>query len=111
MHYARLLRYGGVGPATMIGKWASLEDRFTDNVQLAGPLPARHELGRCHNWMGSVTKAGYGKLCGGGQTFYAHRLAWFFAYGVWPWRLSQRCDNRRCVRIEHLHERCPETDT
>ena len=104
MHYQRWLKYGGTGPAGKIGKWASLEDRFTDNVQTAGPLPDDPELGRCHNWTGSITKDGYGKICDAGRTFYAHRLAWRIAYGVWPHRLKQVCGHRRCVRVEHLQE-------
>jgi hypothetical protein len=103
MHYQRLLRYGGTGPVVMIGKWATLQDRFLNGVQPAGPMP-HPELGRCHVWTGSLTRDGYGKLCAGGRTFYAHRLAWRIAYGVWPQRLRQLCGNRRCVRIEHLTE-------
>lgn len=105
MHYARLLRYGGTGPAAKIGKWAPLEDRFLNAVQHAGPIPERHpELGHCHVWAGSLTQAGYGKICDGGRQYYAHRLAWFIAYGEWPHRLRQICENRRCVRIEHLRD-------
>jgi hypothetical protein len=55
MHHGRWLRYGGPGPAGRIGKWAPLADRFADNVQALGPLCAP-ELGRCHQWMGTVAR-------------------------------------------------------
>jgi hypothetical protein len=95
----------------MIGKWAPLANRFLNGVQHAGPMPQDHELGRCYIWRGSVTKDGYGKICDHGRQLYAHRVAWWLAYGVWPYRLTQICGNRRCVRTEHLRDRgCPETD-
>jgi hypothetical protein len=101
MHYRRWLHYGGPGPAAMIGKWAPLENRFLDNVQPWGPMS---RLGPCHQWMGSLTQRGYPKICDGGRQLYAHRLAWYLAYGDWPGRLTWACGNRRCVRVEHLRQ-------
>lgn len=94
MHYNRVLRYGGTGPTGPMGKAASLEDRFFDAV---------HVTGACHIWAGSVSKNGYGTIGYKTRKVYATRVAWMLAFGEWPLgRMSSRCGNRLCVRVDHL---------
>ena len=95
MHYSRVIRFGGPGPAGPMGKADSLENRFADAVQVRGA---------CHVWVGSVTKQGYGSIGFKGRKLLAHRVAWFLAYGGWPvGRVGRRCSQRLCVRADHLY--------
>jgi hypothetical protein len=63
--------------------------------------------GECIEWTGSLTENGYGKFmtgpAGGQRTWIAHR--WIFAQhynGSEPAVVRHKCDNPKCVRIEHL---------
>jgi hypothetical protein len=101
MHYARVRRFGGPGPVEMIGKWASLEQRYWDRVQ-AGPLLIP-QLGNCHQWSGAVHVSGFGVIGYKGRKLYAHRVAWQLAYGNVPLgKIDHTCENRLCVRADHL---------
>jgi hypothetical protein len=96
MHYRRVIRYGGTGPAYEIGKAASLEDRFENAVQSDGV---------CFLWHGSVSKNGYGTIGFKGRKLYAHRVAWQLAHGEYPLgRISWTCGQRLCVRADHLKQ-------
>lgn len=61
-------------------------------------------LGACHEWQGSVHPLGYGYCRYKGKTWRAHRAAWDEQVGPIPegMHVLHHCDNRRCVRIEHL---------
>src|SRR5688500_2653189 len=71
------------------------EDRFWPKVQKSDG---------CWEWTGAKQPAGYGNFYFRGVVQLAHRVAWELANG--PVAVGQhvlhRCDNPRCVRIEHL---------
>jgi HNH endonuclease len=105
MHYDRWRRYGSLGPVGMIGKRASLEQRFTNNVQIYGPLPRfSPQLGCCAVWTGYVHASGFGAIWSGHKLIYVHRYAWEKAYGPIPVgaRINRICLNKLCVRVDHL---------
>lgn len=75
-----------------------LEERFWEKV---------HRGDLCWEWQGSIKQNGYGHIgIGvGKKTEYVHRVAWWLYYGVEPTEnVLHHCDNRRCVRKNHLYE-------
>ena len=58
--------------------------------------------GECYEWRAGRDRHGYGHFRLNGQQ-QAHRVAWFLHTGAWPdLMVCHRCDNRLCVRVEHL---------
>jgi hypothetical protein len=104
MHYSRVRRYGGTGPAGPIGKARPLQQRFEDHVQRYGPLPpTAPQLGSCYLWTGA-TCGGYGRIESNNKGIYAHRYAYEEAYGPIPegMEVDHKCRVRLCVRADHL---------
>ncbi len=82
--------------------------RFRAKIDKDGPIPVHcPELGPCWVWTAVLTYDGYGQFRSGGKgtpNVGAHRAAWRLAFGDIPEGLQvcHHCDNRRCVRVDHL---------
>lgn len=88
--------------------------------KLAPPLPvkfARHVdwtnrpeptvckgFGPCLLWTGATNAKGRAIMGVDGKTRVAAHVAWFIEYGYWPTYLCHRCDNVRCINVNHLFE-------
>ncbi len=84
-------------------RWPSAEERFSDRVNRDGPIPEhRPELGNCWLWTGPVGKHGYAPFQVNGVQCLAHWYAYERANGARSGHVMHLCDNRRCVRAEHL---------
>ena len=61
------------------------------------------KFGECWNWQAS-TRLGYGAFKISGIVWETHRLAWLLEHNRIPAGkyVCHTCDNRRCVRLEHL---------
>lgn len=57
----------------------------------------------CHEWQAGFHRDGYGKFQTLGKTVPAHRVAYrLFKQNPDGFNVLHRCDNRKCVNVEHL---------
>ena len=53
---------------------------------------------------GHLHKSGYIVICVNGKHYRAHRLAWFYVYGIWPKKLDHGDQNKSNNKINNLRE-------
>jgi predicted XRE-type DNA-binding protein len=75
----------------------TLEQRFLEKI-------SKTESG-CWNWMSTIKRDGYGQFWLNGKSTKAHRAAWIIFQSEIPAgkMVLHKCDNRRCVNIDHLY--------
>lgn len=71
--------------------------RYWSRVKILGQ-------GECWNWIGLISKNGYGRITFYKKQFTSHRVGYFMANGAFPKRMfiCHHCDNPKCVNPDHF---------
>lgn len=79
------------------------KERFIKRIKFKGPV-FRKKLGPCWNWIGRLSKSGYGEFDANCKTYRAHRISYelFVDKITNGLHVLHDCDNPRCVRPKHL---------
>ena len=87
-------------------RWSTERPTGAQSKSLARFWAKVDKSAECWNWTGIRDKDGYGKHRPGVGLLYmrTHRFSWMIANGDIPEgaHVLHRCDNRRCVRPDHL---------
>lgn len=86
------------------------KQRFFDKVDKNGPTMPHMDT-PCWEWIGGISKSGYGIFWLDGKSVLAHRASWIIQKGVdipvgTGWHgtcLLHDCDYKICVNLEHLN--------
>lgn len=71
----------------------------------------KSDVDGCWIWTAGKDGKGYGRVGFEARTKAAHHAAWFLEHGYWPTYIEHVCDNPPCVRVDHLREGSPATNS
>lgn len=86
------------------------QERFTSKINY---VPGQGPQGECHEWLAGLDTHGYGQFWLAGRNRLATHVAWEIAkrHRTVGLGLLHVCDNRRCVRVDHLYEGSPKQNS